>query len=103
MPRNIQNGNDVTQHHCQSSLNTTSRESKYDKNRIALIYVPTTDYYQPVPGKFTHAVSQLLQTVNIDLQYIKNWGILDSRAKSFFLVTNAPVINISLTISALYV
>ena len=62
--------------------------------KLPLIYVPPTNYHQRVPGQFAYAASQLLRTVNFDLQDIKDWAILDSGATSHFLVTDAPVINI---------
>ncbi len=40
------------------------------------------------------AASILLKRIDIDAKTIKRWAILDSRAMSHFLITNAPASNI---------
>ena len=40
---------------------------------------------------FAYAAEKLLKTVDIDVENIKEWAILDSGATSHFLVVDAPV------------
>ena len=40
---------------------------------------------------FAYAAEKLLKTVDIDIENIKEWVILDSGATSHFLVVDAPV------------
>ena len=62
--------------------NTTHTKFQYP-------YIPT--YGRP---QYAYAAQSLLQTVDIKIEDLKNWAILDSGATSHFLVTDAPVIDI---------
>ena len=53
--------------------------------------------------QYAYAANSLLQTVDIDVADLKNWAILDSGATSHFLVTSAPVTDITPAISPLTV
>ena len=47
---------------------------------------------QPMTRRhFAFAAEKLLKTVDIDMENIKEWAILDSGATSHFLVVDAPV------------
>ena len=70
---------------------------------------PNVQYRRPMTHSYAFAAKQLLQninrpcnqppptmllsTVDINLQNIRKWAILDSGASSHFLVTGAPVTN----------
>ncbi len=60
-------------------------------------------YYQCTPGQFAFAAHQLLQKVDIDMDNIKEWAIMDSGATSHFLVTDVHVANVSPAIKPLNV
>ncbi len=51
----------------------------------------------PTPThNYALAASILVKTINVDAATIKQWAILDSRATSHFLATDAPATNIVL-------
>jgi len=66
--------------------NTTHTKFKYP-------YIPTYST-PPCKSQYANAAQSLLKTVDFKVEDLKNWAILDSGARSRFLITNAPVIDI---------
>ena len=54
-------------------------------------------------GNYSHAANALLKTVDLDMQSIKEWAILDSGATSHFLVTAAPTASVQVATNPLTV
>ena len=54
-------------------------------------------------GSYSHAANALLKTVDLDMQSIKEWAILDSGATSHFLVTAAPTASVQVATNPLTV
>jgi len=52
-------------------------------------------------SRYTHAANSLLKTVDIDMNNIQQWAIIDSGATSNFIMTDAPVVNIKPAIQPL--
>jgi len=56
-----------------------------------------------VLNRYATAAKSLLATVDINMNNIRNWAILDSEATSYFLVTQAPDEDIAPALRAMHV
>ena len=74
MPKIILNGMQINTLQLHSPPYTTSRHNYHNSNNTYL-----------------HVANLLLKSINFDLEYIKQWRILDSFATSHFLLTDASI------------
>ena len=88
-----------TQNHPSHAKRVTSATT-HTKNKY-----PYISPYSRMSGssQYAFAVQSLLQTVDFNLQDLKDWAILDSGATSHFLITTASVIDILPTTTPLVV
>ena len=54
-------------------------------------YTPSRHTYHKSANTYSHAGTSWLKTIDLNLDDIEQWAILDSGATSNFLLTNAPI------------